>query len=82
MSFCFLQALCPDHPVCVRAVWWLDDVLSRLAGWEPQPQHQQLAVPLGLPRLLQRGVGSGTGTAAVAVLAVTQGNSPITVSHV
>lgn len=43
------QAFPADHPVRVRVVWLLDDLPPRVAHQKPQPQHQQLALLLGLP---------------------------------
>ena len=53
------------------------DLLSRLAGRQPQPQHKPLALLMDLPGLLQWGVGGGTWTAVVAIMAVTQTTSPL-----
>uniref|UniRef100_A0A2K6MWW7 EBP like n=2 Tax=Rhinopithecus TaxID=542827 RepID=A0A2K6MWW7_RHIBE len=45
----FALAFPADHPVRVRVVWLLDDLPPRVAHQKPQPQHQQLALLLGLP---------------------------------
>lgn len=44
-----LPAFPADHPVRVRVVWLLDDLPPGVAHQKPQPQHQQLALLLGLP---------------------------------
>lgn len=62
------QALCSDHAVCVRVVRGLDDLLSRLVNRKPEPEHQQLAVPVGLPGVLQRDLGGGAWTPPLAVM--------------
>uniref|UniRef100_A0A2K6FCH2 EBP like n=1 Tax=Propithecus coquereli TaxID=379532 RepID=A0A2K6FCH2_PROCO len=49
----FVLTFPADHPVRVRTVWRLDDLLPGVACWKPQPQHQQLALLLGLPGIFQ-----------------------------
>ncbi len=68
LNFFLNQALCSDHAVCVWVVRGLDDLLSRLAHRKPKPEHQQLAVPVGLPGVLQWDLGGGAWTPPLAVM--------------
>lgn len=68
LIFFWNQALCSDHAVCVRVVRRLDDLLSRLANRKSEPEHQQLAVPVGLPGVLQWNLGGGAWTPPLAVM--------------
>ena len=46
----------------------LDDLLPRMGEREQEPQHLQPSLPLGLPSVLQRALGGGPHTAALAVV--------------
>ena len=75
LSLSLSQAFCTDYPVRVWIVWRVDDLLPRLAYRKPQPQHQQLALLLGLSGIFQWCLGSDPRTVTVAVMGRTQENA-------
>ena len=71
VSTCYSHS-CVHVCVCMRQAILcrsrLDDVCSRVAHWQQELGHLQLALSVGLPRLLQLSLGRGTRAAAGAVI--------------